>query len=178
LLDGVDESYINLASTDFAALGDLASTFLEKKHPKILVVFTDGGDTTALKGFKQSLKDANITLYTVLVGTQKGAPVLDANNRPIHTKQGTIAISQRNDALLKIAQSTGGKGIVATNGKGDMHTLAATIHRTFKSQQQGKVTIKERTEFFIYLLAAATVLLLLGLMSLPRKNTHRFGSQS
>ena len=167
LLNGVDESYINLASTDFAALGDLAATFLEKKHPKILVVFTDGGDKNALKGFEQSLKDANITLYTVLVGTQKGAPVLDTNGRPIHTKEGTIAITQRNDALLKIAQATGGKGIIAGNGKGDMQALAATIHRAFNSQKQGEVTIKERTELFIYLLAAATLLLLLGLMSLP-----------
>ncbi len=167
LLDGVDESYINLASTDFAALGDLAATFLKNKHPKILIVFTDGGDSGALKGFEQSLKDANITLYAVLVGTQKGAPVLGADNRPIHTKQGTIAITQRNDTLLTLARSTGGKGIIAANGKADMQALAATIHRAFNSQKQGEVTIKKRTEFFIYLLAAATLLLLLGLMSLP-----------
>ena len=32
-----------------------------------------------------------------------------------------------------------------------------------------KIKIKERTELFIYFLAAATLLLLLGLMSLPQK---------
>ncbi len=168
ILSGVDESYINLASTNFGALGDLANTFLEKKKPKILIVVSDGGVAEALKGFQALLHDANITLYTVLVGTPKGAPVLDAHNKPIQTSAGTLAITQRNDALIAIAKATGGAGIIAKNGKGDMEDLAQTIHTDFATKKQGDVTIKERVELFVYLVAAAAFLLLLGLISLPK----------
>jgi Ca-activated chloride channel family protein len=168
ILDGVDESYINLASTDFAALADLGATFLEKKKSKILVVFTDGGDSSALKNFQSQLHDANITLYAVLVGTEKGAPVLNTKGRPVHTTKGTLAITQRNDALIDITKTTGGNGLIAANGKADMVGLAETIHARFAAQRHGEVKIKERTELFIYFLAAATLLLLLGLISLPR----------
>jgi len=169
LLDGVDESYINLASTDFGALADLAATFLEKKKPRILIVFTDGGDAQALKDFQSILKDANITLYAVLVGTKKGAPVLDQRGHPIQTRQGTLAITQRNDALGSIARATGGDFVIARNGKSDMVDLAKRIHSKWGSKKQGSITINRQTELFVYFLAAATLLLLLGLMSLPRK---------
>ena len=172
ILDGVDESYINLASTNFEALGDLAVTFLEKKKPKILIAVTDGGDPKALASFQSILEEANITLYGILVGTEKGAPVLDRNNRPVTSPQGTIAITQRNDALKTIAQKTGGDAIIAGNGKSDMRHLADMIHAKFNTQKQGNIKVKERTELFVYLLAAATLLLLLGLMSLPKKSIH------
>jgi Ca-activated chloride channel family protein len=170
ILEGVDESYINLASTDFRALGDLATTFLEDKKPKILVVFTDGGDPKALEGFQEQLQENNITLYSVLVGTQKGAPVLDEHNRPVHTADGAIAITQRNDALVAIAKATGGAGLIAANGHSDMQQLAQTIHRTFRARDRGTIRIHDRTELFIYFLAAAAVLLLLGLISLPTRS--------
>jgi Ca-activated chloride channel family protein len=150
ILEGVDESYINLASTDFGALGDLAATFLEEKQPKILIVYTDGGDAQALKDVQTILKDANITLYAVLIGTEKGAPVLDAHNHPVKDQQGNIAITQRNDALSSIAQAIGGTSVVAQNGKSDMQHLATTIHNRFNSKQQGNIKIKDQTELFIY----------------------------
>jgi Ca-activated chloride channel family protein len=168
ILEGVDESYINLSSTNFSALGDLAASFLATKPHRILVVFTDGGDAQALEGFRTILEDANITLYSVLIGTTKGAPVLDANNRPLKDARGHIAITQRNDALGTVAKATGGISVIAANGKGDMHQLARTIHARHGARKQGSITIKDQTELFIYFLAGATVLLLLGLISLPR----------
>ena len=168
IIDGVDESYINLASTDFGALAHLGATFLETKKPKILIVFTDGGDPSALTEFQSQLRDANITLYAVLVGTEKGAPVLNAKNHPVHTQKGSLAITQRNDALISIAKATGGVGLVATNGTADMVRLSRTIHTKFTTKKQGEIKVKERTELFAYLLALATFLLILGLISLPK----------
>ncbi len=168
ILSGVDESYINLASTDFGALADLAATFLAEKKPKILITFTDGGDKEAIESVQSDLKDANITLYTVLVGTKKGAPVIDSRGRPIKDSSGNIAITQRNDELGKIAKATGGDFVIARNGKSDMEALANKIHSKFGSKKQGDIKIKERTELFIYFLGVATLLLLLGLISIPK----------
>ncbi len=178
ILDGVDESYINLSSTDFGTLADLGSTFLEKKKPKILIAFTDGGDAEALKSFEADLKNAGITLYAVLIGTKKGAPVLDTQGKPVLNAKGDIVITQRNDELGKIAKATGGDFVVARNGKADMIGLANKIHKKFNAKKQGQIKIKERTELFIYFLGAAALLLLLGLMSLPTKSKKLLRSRS
>jgi len=172
IVDGVNEDYINMASTDLLSLADLAGDLLAEKPQKALVVFTDGGDPEALTGLKERLKEEGITLYAVLVGSKKGAPVVDKGGRPVRKKDGTIAITQRNDALIEVAKATGGEGVVAGYGKKDMQELARTIHRRFAASRRGPVKIRERQELFYYPLAAAVFLLLIGLSSLPR---GRFG---
>jgi Ca-activated chloride channel family protein len=168
IVDGVNENYINMAATDFVSLAEEAARLLAKKKQKILVVFTDGGDAQALKGFKQALKERGTTLYAVLIGTRKGAPVLDRQGRPVTKRDGTIAITQLNEALGKIAKETGGDYVIAGNGREDMKRLAEEIHHKFSTQKQGTIRIHERVELFIYPLLGAVLLLLIGLSSMPR----------
>jgi len=169
MVDGVDDSYINMGSTDFSALGELGSSLLEKKDPKIMVLFTDGGDEEAIAGFADVLKANKIDLYVVLVGTEKGAPVIDANGKPLSMKDGTIAISQRNDALGVLAKDNGGAYVLATNGKEDIEKLVSVMRSKYKNQQQGEVKIKQRVEYFYYPLGLGLFLLLIGLSSFPRR---------
>ena len=180
LVEGVDESYINFGSTDFSALGELAAGLLEEKKPKILVLFTDGGDEEAIAGFSDILKANDIDLYVVLVGTKKGAPVLDENGKPMTLKDGTIAITQRNDALGELAKANNGAYVIAGNGKDDMKRLADVIHAKYKMQRQGEVKIKQRAEYFIYPLALGLLFLLIGLSSLPRfrSRSEQVGSRN
>ncbi len=168
LLKGVDESYISFGSTDFSALGRLAAELLKEKKPKILTVFTDGGDEKAIAGFADIVKEEGIDLYVVLVGTKKGAPVLTEEGKPYKKSDGTIAITQRNDALGELAKSLGGAYVVAGNGEKDMKALAAAIHAKYKMHSQGKVTVADRTEYFYYPLALGLLFLLVGLSSFPR----------
>ena len=172
MVEGVDDSYINMGSTDFSALGNLAATLLEKKKPKILVLFTDGGDKEAIAGFSDILKANNIDLYVVLVGTKQGAPVIGSDGKPTKLKDGTIAITQRNDTLGTLAKENGGAFVVAGNGNNDMKKLADVIHAKYKMQEQGEVKIRQRSEYFYYPLAFGLLFLLIGLSSLPR-----FGSR-
>jgi len=169
MLEGVDDSYINMGSTDFSALGELSSTLLEEKKPKILILFTDGGDEESIAGFSDILKDNNIDLYVVLVGTKKGAPVIDENGKPLIQKDGSIAITQRNDALGELAKENGGAYVVASNGKEDIAQLVNVIKGKYKNQQQGEVTVKERVEYFYYPLGLALFLLLIAFSSLPQR---------
>ncbi len=168
IVERVNDKYINMGSTDFSALGSLASKMLEEKKPKIMVVFSDGGDKEALKGFAEEIKQSGIELYVVLVGTKKGAPVLDANGKPLTKKDGTIAITQRNDELGKIALDSGGAYVVATNGKEDIEKLVSAIRSRHKATQKASVRIKERVELFYYPLAASLLILLIAFSSVPR----------
>ena len=169
MIDGVDDSYINMGSTDFSALGELASSLLEKKKPKVLILFTDGGDEKAIAGFSDILKREKIDLYVVLIGTDKGAPVLDKNGKPLSQKDGTIAITQRNDTLGELAKDNGGAYVVASNGKEDINELVSVIRGKYKNQQQGEVLVKERVEYFYYPLGLGLLFLLISFSSMPRR---------
>jgi Ca-activated chloride channel family protein len=169
MVDGVDDSYINMGSTDFSALGEQVATLLEEKKPKILVLFSDGGDEEAIAGFADILEANEIDLYVVLVGTDKGAPVIDENGNPFTQKDGTIAITQRNDALGEVAKKLGGAYVVASNGKEDIQQLVNIIRGKYKNQQQGEVTVKERVEYFYYPLGLGLLLLLVAFSSMPKR---------
>ena len=169
MVEGVDDSYINMGSTDFSALGELASSLLEEKKPKILVLFTDGGDEEAIAGFTEILKVNEIDLYVVLVGTDKGAPVIDENGKPFTLEDGTIAITQRNNALGEVAKENDGAYVVAGTGKEDMSQLVSVIRSKYTNQQQGAVTVKERVEYFYYPLGAGLFFLLIAFSSIPRR---------
>jgi len=169
MIEGVTDKYINMGSTDFSALGELSASLLEEKKPKILVLFSDGGDEKAIVGFDEILSENDIDLYVVLVGTQQGAPVLDENGKALKKSDGTIAITQRNDALGNLAESHNGTYVIATNGKEDIEHLADTIHQKYKNKQQGEVTIQERIEYFYYPLGLALLFLLIAFSSLPQR---------
>ncbi len=169
IVERVNDKYINMGSTDFSALGSLAAKMLDKKKPKIMIVFSDGGDKKALKGFAGEMKESGIELYVVLIGTKEGAPVLDGNGKPLTQKDGTIAISQRNDALGEIALDTGGAYVIAGNGKEDINKLVSIIRSEHKSTQKGAVKIKDRVELFYYPLFGALLLLLISFSSMPRR---------
>ena len=169
MIEGVDDTYINMGSTDFSALAELASVTLKDKKPKILVLFTDGGDKEAIAGFADILEAENIDLYVVLVGTQKGSPVIDENGNPYTQKDGTIAITQRNDALGAVAKENNGAFVVAGAGKKDIEELVSSMKSKYKDQQQSEVTVKERVEYFYYPLGLGLVFLLFGLSSLPKR---------
>jgi Ca-activated chloride channel family protein len=176
MVEGVNDSYINMGSTDFSALGELASSLLEEKKPKVLVLFTDGGDEEAIAGFADILKANEIDLYVVLIGTDKGAPVIDENGKPFTQKDGTIAITQRNDALGELAKDNGGAYVIAKNGKEDIQQLVNVIRGKYKNQQQGAVTVKERVEYFYYPLGLGLLLLLIAFSSMPRREKRKMNN--
>jgi len=108
-------------------------------------------------------------LYVVLVGTQKGAPVIGEDGKPYMLQDGTIAITQRNDALGELAKENGGAYVVAGTGKKDIEDLVSVIRNKYANQQQGEVTVKEQLELFYYPLGLGLVFLLIAFSSLPRR---------
>ena len=43
------------------------------------------------------------------------------------------------------------------------------MHKKFTNQKRGEIKIKERTEFFLYPLMLAVLLLLIGFSSIPKR---------
>ena len=168
IVEGVTDEYINMSSTDFSALGEYVSELLEKKKPKLLIVFSDGGKKKDLEKLTQIIKNKNIFLYVVLVGTEAGSPVIDKTGKPL-SHNGAIAITQRNDDLGQAALENNGAFVVANTGKQNIKELVATIKAQHKNKTQGEVTIHDREEFFYFPLALGLLFLLLGLSSLPKR---------
>ncbi len=168
LVNGVNDQYINMGSTDFTALSEFTVELLEKKKPKILVVFSDGGDKGQLAKFEKITKANNIALYVVLIGTKEGAPVVRKNGKTI-MKKGKLTISQRNDELGEIAVQNNGAFIIANSGESDIEELVSTIKSQHQSKEKGEVVIHDREELFYYPLVLGLLFLLMGFGSLPRR---------
>jgi Ca-activated chloride channel family protein len=169
IVEGVTDEYINMASTDFTALANFTVELLKKRKPKILIVFSDGGDKKELQEFADIIKSEDITLYAVLVGTKEGAPVIDAKGRSIKDREGKIAITQRNDGLGEIALDSDGAFVVANTGSGSIKKLVEIIKSHHQNQEQGEITIHDREEYFYYPLGIGILFLLIGFSSLPRR---------
>ena len=171
IIEGVSTDSINMGSTDFRAMGHFASSLLEEKKEKILIVLSDGGeDPEGLHALSQILKAQQISLYVLLIGTQEGSPVLDKAGKPL-LYHGTIPITQRNDALGELALTSGGAYVVAQRGEGDVIELVKQIKAKHQNHQQDEITIHDREEYFIYPLGLAMLFLLLGFISIPSRKT-------
>lgn len=168
LVQGVDDHYINMSSTNFTALGHFVVELLEKKEPKILILFSDGGEQKETEQFAQILKKNNIALYVVLVGTKEGAPVMGANGKPF-TQNKKIVITQRNDDLGEIAIKNKGAFVMADTGNRDIEELVATIKAQHPSKNKSEVLIHDRKELFYYPLGVGLLFLLVGFSSLPKR---------
>ena len=167
LVEGVNDHYINMGATNFDALGTFSAEMLRDKKPKILVVFSDGGDEGSLERFSETMEREQISLYVVLLGTQEGAPVMTQKGETLK-RHGKIVMSQRNDALGVVAMNNNGAYIVAGSGAG-VRDLATTIKAHHHSNNKGEIVIHDREELFYYPLFLGLLLLLVGFSSLPQK---------
>ena len=166
MLKQIDDKSITLDSTDFSTLPAIASRLLEQRSPKILIVVTDGGDKQALSGLAKGLKKEDITLFSLVVGTTQGAPVLDRHHKPLLLADGSIAVTKRSDEIIDIAKQTNGNGVVATHGKSDIKAIVDSMRHL--AQDKKEVKFEQAKELFYYPLALALVLLLVSFSSLPR----------
>ena len=167
MIERVDTSYINQSATDFVSIIELSDEIFKKDAKKKIVLFTDGGDTEDYDALISLAKAHDVSISIVLVGTQKGAPVLDGRGEIYRDKAGSMVFTNANEKSFELARSTDGIGVRAVYGKEDMEALLKHIHQGQKSMKS--ITLKDQQELFYYPLGAALLLLLISLSSLPRR---------
>ncbi|MEJ2437127.1 MAG: VWA domain-containing protein [Sulfurovaceae bacterium] len=167
MIKNVDTSYINQSATDFSSILDLVGEISkEKEKKKNLILFTDGGDGDSYDALITQAKDDNIVVYVVLVGTKKGAPVLDGRGEIYRDKEGSMVFTYANEDSFELAKNSGGIGVVASYAKSDILDILNSIHKGVKANKS--ISIKDQRELFYYPLGFALFVLLISLSSMPR----------
>ncbi len=169
-LDQVDVETISSGSTALdAAIGQALQAFSvtpERKN-KLLVIFTDGEDFSSnLLPLKQEAQQQGMSIFTMGIGTQEGAPIPlydDEGNQIGHQKdaKGKVVITQRNEGILHaLATDVGGIYVPCTQDGTDITKLVERIMRFEKERFEDKQIAQFDDKYHYFVLASLCCLLL------------------
>ncbi|ATA67781.1 vWA domain-containing protein [Capnocytophaga cynodegmi] len=153
----------------------MGSNYFDENLPtsRILVIISDGEDhEMGATEIATEALNQGITIYTVGVGSQKGAPIpIKEGNTQTYKRDrnGEVVITQLNRELLEqIAQNAGGKYINGDNTKEAVEEIVKILDGTEKSEfeTQKFVDYKDQFQWF---LAGALFLLILDFFIFERK---------
>ena len=163
-LDTVDAELISSGTTALdqaiqQALTSFAST--PDRKSKLLVLFTDGEDFSHnLHDIKQEAVEAQLSIFTIGVGTPEGAPVplFDAHGKLIghqKDKNGGVVISRLNEGILRtLSQDAGGSYIRATPGDDDIGAFIRAVHSFDKEQLAERKHSRYEDQYHYFLLVS------------------------
>ena len=182
-LSTVSTDYISTQGTSIAAAIDMGRQTFENEakdnkntdRNKAIIVITDGEDHEegALEQAKEAAKEG-IKIYTIGMGTQKGAPVPNIKNgKRIGYKkdsEGHTVISRFNESLLQsIADEGDGIYVRANNSKSGLKLILDQINMLNKTEIETQ-TFKDYESRFQIFIAISLVLLILELLISERKS--------
>jgi Ca-activated chloride channel family protein len=165
-LDAVDAELISSGTTalDQAIRQALISfaTMPERKS-KLLVLFTDGEDFSHnLNDIKQEALQADLSIFTIGVGTTEGAPVPlfdEHGTLVVHQKnaQGGVVISRLNEGILRtLSCDAGGSYIRATDNDDDIAAFVRAVY-SFDKEQLGERKISRHEDQYHYFLLVSFI---------------------
>lgn len=133
---------------------------------KDIIIFTDGGDIEDVKNLEKIAKKENLTIHSVIIGTEKGSAI-EYQNELIKDKNKNIVITKRNDTLSLLSKNTNG---VFINEPQEGNLGIQRLKEAFLSAKQTKtnINIYDKKELFYYPLAVALILQFIAFNSLPK----------
>lgn len=133
------------------------------RKTKLLVAFTDGEDFSAnLQGVKERVMQEKLSIFTVGIGTEHGAPVpvLNEKGQQIGWEKDEhdhiIMSSLHEDLLMNIADASGGRYIRASSGDDDIKVLIDAINTFEKDRLEDKM-FESLQEQYPYCVAIAFI---------------------
>ena len=172
ILDNLNPKSVALQGTRIAdALQTARNTFnINSISQKSIILITDGEDhagnfETTLK----ELKDMNISVYTVGIGTEEGESIVSDLG-----VSGRTVISKRDDETLKlIADYTGGKSYINTSLKEVFNDIKNNSD-SFTSIRNSK-SYEERFQIFIFIsIILLTISIILNLFTQIRIKANNY----
>lgn len=161
---------IDLCSNSFSSTPDIN---------RAIIVITDGEnhEDNAVEAARRAM-DKGIRVYTVGMGTSKGAPVPvrpgDMSNF-IKDKDGNVAMTRIDEgALAQVAQVGGGAYIPANNIRNGIIALVDELNAIEKTEFEAKV-FTAYNDRFQYVQFLVLLILLFDLLILGRKNLRLSG---
>ncbi len=136
----------------------------KKNSSGIIILLTDGEDFgEALTSVGASIKNKNIRLFTIGIGTSAGGRILQ-NGQWKKDKKGNIVISQTNSSLLKIlSEVSGGKYFEINEPSSSTESLMESVD-SIKATWQDSEEIDISSNKYDYFLLPALLLLMIDII--------------
>ena len=166
----------NLIQTQGTAIGTALQTAItsfgaqESDAGRAIILITDGEnhEDDALQAAERAAA-RGVKIYTIGIGTPEGAPIAIGDDF-IRDEKGEIVVSKLDEASLqKIAVTTGGAYMRATNASVGVEEIVELVNATEKAKFRTEI-FEEYDEKFPIPLTAALVVLLVEFSILPRRN--------
>ena len=137
-----------------------------KEKKKIVLLVSDGADGREVEKISKFVKEEDITLHVLNIGTKKGIALKDENGF-LKDKKGNIVISKRDDSIAKVSSVSGGAFLALNSSIDKLDWLAKSIKKSAVSKSVKKVGKENLKELFYYPLSLA-LMCLFFLFNSPR----------
>jgi len=159
-LKSLNPEYILTKGTSLEKLfKKIASMQHKQKH---LLLITDGGEEHDLTALTEQLKEGNIKLTVLALGSTQGTTIKKPNGTLLKDKEGNLVISRINPILKKLVSHTGGTYLNASNTP---TTTAKYLQDAFEQEAQKSDLITKKqyrySEFYQFPLLLALLLFLM-----------------
>lgn len=168
IVDSIDATSVPIAGTDFGRVIDIASGAFEREGSAnpALIIISDGEDNEG-RGLIAAAQAArkNLRIYTIGVGTERGAPVPDGRGGYKELPDGSKVLSRLDSEGLAAIAAQGG-GLARNSGDGMAASVDAIV-KDIRGLDEARVEARkiviyqDRFSWFVIPAAALLVWLLL-----------------
>lgn len=175
-LSSISPGVVGKQGTAMGKAIDLAASSFspQEETKKVIVVISDGEnhEDDPVEAAKKAA-EKGIVVHAIGIGSQQGAPIPVSSRRTsdfLKDKEGNVVVTKLDEEILsKVAVTTGGKYVRATNTQLGLLPLFDEINRLERAELKEKV-YSEYDDQFQYLFAVALLLLVIDFFVLERKN--------
>lgn len=168
LSDNLSLENLSLKGTSIITTLKSANDMFGDEKKKIVLLFTDGGDSKNFQKEIEYAKNHNIVVYIYNIGTDKGG-IIKEKNGVLKDKKGDIVVVKLNKDIKKLAIETGGGYMEYSLNKDDIKLLINSIKNKFKAKEESSSTIEDKQEIFWLFLSLSLLLFLISIFSIPKR---------
>ncbi len=153
LLSNLDSNSLSSKGSQILSALEATSRVFESTNDKkkSLVLIGDGADGRDLEKIEKYIKQNNIMLHVLSIGTKKGSTLSDKNGGLIKDKSGNIVISKRDDSLSGILN--GGTYLSSSGELSKLEWFVKELKNSVDKKEIKRDRFEGAKELFYYPLA-------------------------